>query len=819
MLRICGRLAALSIAVGLCFTSFAAESGSKALRASEVIGLVAGNALPENIVADINADHLAFRPDDYYRGLLKTAGADAKVLAALDFAKVDTEQSPEDESGKALLEEMANAAAAMNCHKYDQAEAELKSALTTSLNSPDVYFVVGDLLRSQGAWQGAATAYEQVLQQDENFPEAEAKLSYILYRAGDGQGAFKAAQAALKENQSSPEAHKNAGLALYELRNFGASELEYKQALRLKPDYWAAHEDWGILLQVEGRWDDSIAEFKKTIALSPPDSEAIADTYYNTGWDYDQLGNLVAAMAAYRQAKTAAPNWYDPRQNLGKDLLDSGNAAQAVEEFRAMVNLFPDAEMCRASLGLALFDVWDFAGAEAASKEAIQMDPTDVVPYATLGRVYEQQKNHSAALAEFQAAEKIDPTYVWAYRGSAEVLIGMKNFADADAELDRAERAVPSDAYLHDLHGQALVGLGKLDSAIAEFQESLALGPRQIQVMLRLADAFEAKGDWVAAMQEYREASLTDAGIDMRGKITRISDRDPQAEYKEAQDRLKAHLAALRVAGKSSEAAEIESAIAGAEAKSGLSEQLDAAMLAGRNADKAHRVDEAITDYQQAVSIAEEIQPHDPRLVTALDDLGDNYLGWNAPAAESAFERELKAAQDLFGPNSPDLAGPLQSLAHTALVQHDYDTAEKFYFQAVDVNEQAFGESSDKVAASLLQASSVYMIQKEYAKAEPYMLRALRIDVSVYPANVIDLAIPLSAVCTLYERWGKPDQLEVYNGQLLVVLEKQYGPNSPVLLPVLTRQAKALRALAKNDEAEKLEDRAAAIRSGTMSPN
>jgi hypothetical protein len=65
-------------------------------------------------------------------------------------------------------------------------------------------------------------------------------------------------------------------------------------------------------------------------------------------------------------------------------------------------------------------------------------------------------------------------------------------------------------------------------------------------------------------------------------------------------------------------------------------------------------------------------------------------------------------------------------LGNNALQQHDYASAEHFYFRAVDTNEKVFGESSDKVAAALIVASRVYFAQKNYAKDEPYVLRAVR---------------------------------------------------------------------------------------------
>ena len=46
----------------------------KGAKPGPVLGLVAGNALPENVVRETATNGLAFRPHEPYRTLLKTAG-------------------------------------------------------------------------------------------------------------------------------------------------------------------------------------------------------------------------------------------------------------------------------------------------------------------------------------------------------------------------------------------------------------------------------------------------------------------------------------------------------------------------------------------------------------------------------------------------------------------------------------------------------------------------------------------------------------------------------------------------------------------------
>src|SRR4029077_1372526 len=100
------RLAILALLCAALMSGVAADSTTHPLRASELLALVAGHALPENVAREIATDGLAFRPDDSYHALLKTAGADAKILSALSSAKVLVLRAPDAEAAKDLLQHL-----------------------------------------------------------------------------------------------------------------------------------------------------------------------------------------------------------------------------------------------------------------------------------------------------------------------------------------------------------------------------------------------------------------------------------------------------------------------------------------------------------------------------------------------------------------------------------------------------------------------------------------------------------------------------------------------------------------------------------------
>ena len=62
-------------------------------------------------------------------------------------------------------------------------------------------------------------------------------------------------------------------------------------------------------------------------------------------------------------------------------------------------------------------------------------------------------------------------------------------------------------------------------------------------------------------------------------------------------------------------------------------------------------------------------------------------------------------------------------------------------------------------------------------------------------------------LCRLYDSLKQPVKAEACDRRLIVVMEKTYGANSPVLASTLASEAKALRDLGRSAEAEMVEKR------------
>jgi hypothetical protein len=154
-----------------CGSYLAARTSSRALSKSEILALVSGAIIPENIAFDIRSRGIAFVPDESFRKLLQSAGATESVLAALGSAKSSGTGKPESEADQALLQHLSHAGALIHAGQDEQAAGELNSALTNGTGRNEIGFVMGEILIQQGRVDQVGEVYSEILSQNPNFPK------------------------------------------------------------------------------------------------------------------------------------------------------------------------------------------------------------------------------------------------------------------------------------------------------------------------------------------------------------------------------------------------------------------------------------------------------------------------------------------------------------------------------------------------------------------------------------------------------------------------------------------------------------------------
>jgi tetratricopeptide (TPR) repeat protein len=803
-------------AAAFAFTHATSAPKREPLTNARLLALVAGNALPEDILSSLKNSGLTFTPTPEYLQQLKNAGASADLLKAINKAAVHPSFPAEDKLGAEWWPHIAEAGKQIRAKSYTQAENEVNAALQAGAQKLDAGFVMGEALRQQEKWPMALKVYQEIVENDPDFAEAQIKLSFVLHREGDQDEALDAAQAALRLNPNSAEAHKNAGLALQDMRRYDSAEKEYRQALNIKPDYSIVHYDLGLLLYYKGDFPRSIEEYKIALALDPNS----IDARVNLGLSYAQINDAGNAIRLLREAKQMDPKSFPARSNLAWTFMHFDMTADGVAELRELEAIAPESVVCHVCLGNGLDRMRDFDGAEKEFQISIKLDPTNGEAYQNLARAYEDQGKYDLALEGYDQAERVSPESVDARVGKGRVLLEKKQPKLALKELEEAKDLAPGNAVVLEQYGRTLEAVGDLAQAQAEYKEALELDPQNVWALLDLAEILEKQGDWARAIENYRAASkiVQESVLTMRGESKTVV--DAPGAYQAAQLRLNQHLADLRATGKSAEADKLVASIDAAQAAQGTSGSLDADMEAGTAAFKEHRFDDAERNYVEAVKLAGEIKPRDARLVLALGALGSlQYMRKDIASAHSTFAHQLNIATEMYGADSPQLTHTLDSLARICAEQGDTAKAEKFAKDELSINEKSYGTNSIGYSIALMTMAHVFETEKQYAKAIPYAEQAVKLHESLAGPKSIPLLSSKKLLCSLYDSLDQPATIESCDRELLPIMEALYGTNNAALAPVLASQAKALRGLGRTNEATKVEDRLKSLQQSVAAVN
>jgi tetratricopeptide (TPR) repeat protein len=354
---------------------------------------------------------------------------------------------------------------------------------------------------------------------------------------------------------------------------------------------------------------------------------------------------------------------------------------------------------------------------------------------------------------------------------------------------------------------------GQIDLAIGELKEAIALDSTQAHAMLELGRALEKRGDWVGALEQYRKATLTDAGVKMKaqpGQSVMVCGNECTEQYSAAQGRFADYLVSLRSSGRGSEAADLEKRVTQLDATAGTKEKVEMAIKAGDQAFQERKIEDAEKSYEQAVALAQNLPPGDQNLIVALGRLGNAYgMQQKFTEASASFHQQLALVEKTFGPGTDRSVEPLRFLGQLAAWQKNYKEAEAYLQRALDINLKMSGDNSPRAVESLRAMAGLYETESDWPKAETYLLRAVKGAEVAQPEMVL---IPLWGLCDLYDRWGKPDQSQPCWHRATGILEVQFGHDSPRLSDSLNNEARALRLLGRKDEAESLDQRLAKIR-------
>jgi len=174
-------------------------------------------------------------------------------------------------------------------------------------------------------------------------------------------------------------------------------------------------------------------------------------------------------------------------------------------------------------------------------------------------------------------------------------------------------------------------------------------------------------------------------------------------------------------------------------------------------------------------------------------------------------ERYAEAIRERYGPQHPEYATGLNTLA---LLLHNvsrFAEAEPLMRRVLVITEQSFGPNSPEVAIALNNLATLLGQTNRQDEAEPLMRRALAINQASLGREHPNLITNLNNLAELLRHTDRPAEAEPLFRQALAIAEKTFGPEHPNIGGSLNNLAGLLAQTNRLAEAEPLYRRALAI--------
>ncbi|MGH7545117.1 MAG: tetratricopeptide repeat protein [Gemmatimonadota bacterium] len=158
--------------------------------------------------------------------------------------------------------------------------------------------------------------------------------------------------------------------------------------------------------------------------------------------------DVVAAIAALREAATREPQYADVRHLLGVGLSLAGEMDAALSEFSRAVDLNPGYVEAHLNRAIVLNDLGRFTEAQEAFRRAWESEDQHALPFpksaaarlanlhAELGDLYRELAGRSEAIAQYRAATRLRPDFLDLRNKLARSLIEAGELTAAKTELE-----------------------------------------------------------------------------------------------------------------------------------------------------------------------------------------------------------------------------------------------------------------------------------------------------------------------------------------------------------------------------------------------
>lgn len=215
-------------------------------------------------------------------------------------------------------------------------------------------------------------------------------------------------------------------------------------------------------------------------------------------------GRADEAIVAYRAVLDNTPDYVPALENLALAWSRQNKNDKAIESLRKAIELDPDSPSLHNSLGAVLVSTNDLDGAVEEFRAATKGN-TSALAFLNLGEVLARKEDPDGAQKAYDRATQLDPANWEGFERLGSVLLAKEDYEGANAALSRAYELRQNGDVAYKL-AMSLLGLKQLDRALDIFMRLLRENPDVPDVLVRVGEIREQRGEIAVALQAYKRA-------------------------------------------------------------------------------------------------------------------------------------------------------------------------------------------------------------------------------------------------------------------------------------------------------------------------
>ena len=297
------------------------------------------------------------------------------------------------------------------------------------------------------------------------------------------------------------------GLVQIQLNQFNEAIETYTAAIEKAPGMVNLYYLLGDLYRAMGRFDDAITEYKMAIWLDSLNIPA----YRHLCQAYEEQGDYDSAVEVYEKLIQIMPNMPDVHSNLANILYIKGDLQGAISHYQTAITLNPRRQwtsVINQTLGYVYQEAKkDLDAAISSYQSAYLLTPEDIDIYINLGSAFYDKEDVDNALTVYRNALDLDPKNAKIHCNLGFLYWGKGDIDDAIKEYELAiEYDNNYDIAYNNLGVIYLDDLGRVQKAIELFKKSIECNPNYALAHFNLARAITITGDKIEAAKLYQIA-------------------------------------------------------------------------------------------------------------------------------------------------------------------------------------------------------------------------------------------------------------------------------------------------------------------------